>query len=195
MCGSAALTDTKKSKPPHWTSTLVTKLDSSRNDLSNTFGPAQHLARVSKVTWEMPAEYEDDKLRNDVRVDSDRVKGTDRKSTSRGVMISGTVVKHWWRTRASPALSVAGVPCHLSRGQLKGWERNGHGRIWGEGQGQNMDRLHRGQSDSVEKGLGEHKGHRVEVRDMLGSVRVEIRRVRGGFHLADQQTKGKAGVA
>ena len=55
----------------------------------------------------MPAEDEDDKLRNDVRVDSDRVKGTDWKSTSRGLMTSGTLVKHWWRTRASRALSVA----------------------------------------------------------------------------------------
>ena len=42
----------------------------------------------------MPAEDEDDKLIIDFHVDSDRVKGTDMKSTNRGLMISGTLVKH-----------------------------------------------------------------------------------------------------
>ena len=99
----------------------------------------------------MPAEDEEDKLSSDVHVDSDRLKGTDRKSTSRGLMTSGTLVKHWWRTRASRALSVAESEYRaIVKGTAEGLGAQCLVGSGAEGQGQNMDRLHRGQSDSTE---------------------------------------------
>ena len=60
---------------------------------------ARYLKGVRKVTWAMRA-WKHDEMKVDVHVDSDRAKGTERRSTSGGMMmINGTVVKHWSRTQ------------------------------------------------------------------------------------------------
>ena len=119
------------------------------------------------MTWEMPAEDEEDKLIIDFHVDSDWAKGTDRKSKSRGLMIRRTVVKHWWRTRASPVLSVAeteyrAIVMGTAEGLGAQWSRSDLGlkakvRIW--------TGSITAKATASRRGLGEHKGHRVEMRE------------------------------
>ena len=65
------------------------------------------LKGVEKVTWVMRSWKHDDEVNVDVQVDSHWVKERERKSTSGGMMIRGTVVKHWSRTQATRALSKA----------------------------------------------------------------------------------------
>ena len=55
-----------------------------------------------------PNTSRDEEVNVDVHVDSNWAIGSDRKSTSGGMMIiNGTVLKHWSRTQATRALSTA----------------------------------------------------------------------------------------
>ena len=63
---------------------------------------------VEKVMWVMRGWMNDEEMGVEVHVDSDCANGSERKWTSRGVMMmNGTVVQHWSRTQASCALSTA----------------------------------------------------------------------------------------
>ena len=76
----------------------------------------RYLRGVEKVAWVMRV-WKDDGKTVDVHVDSDWAKGPERKSTSGGMMmVNGTVVKHWSRTRAPRALSTAEAETQSSRG-------------------------------------------------------------------------------
>ena len=54
----------------------------------------------------------DDEVNVDVHVDSDWAKGPERKSTSGGMMMIGTVVQQWSRTQATRALGTAEAECY-----------------------------------------------------------------------------------
>ena len=55
----------------------------------------------------------------DVHVDSGWAEGAEWKSTSGMTMINGAVVKHWWRTQATCALSTAEAECYAVVTQRK----------------------------------------------------------------------------
>ena len=68
----------------------------------------RYLKGVEKVSWKMEAWKNDDEVNVDAHVDSNWASGSERKSTSGGMMmINGTVVKHWSRTQATRAVSTA----------------------------------------------------------------------------------------
>ena len=72
-------------------------------------------------------------------------KGPERKSTSGGVMMmNGTVVEHWSRTQATPALSTAEAEI------LRGHQGSGRGSL-GLSASSSRDRLQRCQSDRVKE--------------------------------------------
>ena len=116
------------------------------------------LKGVEKVTWVMRS-WKHDEVNVDVHVDSDWAKEPERKSTSGGTMIRGTVVKHWSRTQATRALSKAegrvSRRSHSCCGEP--WNAVDDGRLGNERAGAGLDGLQWYQNDCVEAGSVELK--------------------------------------
>ena len=133
----------------------------------------------------------------DVHVDSDWAKGPERKSTSGGMMINGTVVKHLSRTQATRALSTAETEYYaVVTGAAEGLGMQSmmadlgvttHVRVWTD--------FNAAKSIASRRGLG--KTRHVELRylwlhDVTLSGREKMRRILGEQNLADHLTKSKA---
>ena len=157
----------------------------------------RYLIGVEKVTWVMKSWRHDDKVNVDVHVDSDWAKGPERKSTSEGMMMIGTVVKHWSRTQATRELSTAGVEYYaVVTGAAEGLGMQSmmadlgvttQVRVWTDSNA--------AKAIASRRGLG--KTRHVELRylwlqEKTKSGRVKMRRIPGEQNLADHLTKGKA---
>ena len=156
----------------------------------------RYLIGVEKVTWVM---RHDDKVNVNVHVDSDWAKGPERKSTSGGMMmINGTAVKHWPRTQATRALSMAEAEYYAvvtgaaeglgTQSMMEDLGVTTQVRVWTDSNA--------AKAIASRRGLG--KTWHVELRylwlqDVTKSGRVKMRRIPGEQNLADHLTKGKAG--
>ena len=139
------------------------------------------------VVGDASMETHDDEVSVDAQI---RIwtKGPERNSTSGCTMMTnGTVVKHWSRRQAECASSTAEAECYtVITGAAEGLEA------------QSMtteDGLQRSQSDRFRKRSG--KTGSIEVKyswlhEVTKSGRVNMKRVPGEQHLADQLTEGKS---
>ena len=126
----------------------------------------------------------------DVHVDSDWAKGPERKSTSGGMMINGTVVKRWSRTKATRALNTAEAEYYaVVTGAAEGLlGMSAQVRVWTDSNA--------AKAIASRRALGKTKTRHVELKhvwlqEVTKSGRVKMRRVPGEQNLADHLTKEK----
>ena len=157
----------------------------------------RYLLEAEKMVWHMRELDEGEKIGIEVWVDSDWAKGSERKSTSGGVMtLGGVAVKHWSRTQKTRALSVGEAEyAAMVSGSAEGLGL----KSLLKDLGWEMDVVIKTDSSTAQavasrRGLGKLRHVEVKmlwVQDAVKAKRIKIVKVAGEKNVADHLTKEK----